>query len=96
MALILGNLQANAKRLAFVDRKLLSDASLSQKVSVGVNDKVVINGNKATEESESKTSTDAENNDDDTNQSHGKFYHGSGPSTDRCHHYYPNDGPAVP
>ncbi|GFZ13894.1 hypothetical protein Acr_24g0000840 [Actinidia rufa] len=58
MALILGNLQANAKRVAFVDRKLLSHASLGKKVSVGVNDKVVINGNKATEDSENKTSTD--------------------------------------
>ncbi|KAL3505615.1 hypothetical protein ACH5RR_030997 [Cinchona calisaya] len=41
LVLILGSFQANAKRVLFQERQLLSDANLGRKVSAGPNDKVV-------------------------------------------------------
>ncbi|PSR97884.1 ATP-dependent RNA helicase [Actinidia chinensis var. chinensis] len=88
VALIWGNLQASAERLASVNRKLISDASLGRKVGIGANEKVSINENKDTEENNERTSTDADSDDDETNKSYGKFFHGCGSTIDPHHHYY--------
>ncbi|CAK9138875.1 unnamed protein product [Ilex paraguariensis] len=77
--LILGTLEANAKRPPLKNPRLLSDTNLGRKVEVGADNKGVTD-NKGAGNTENETGTVTDNSDADKNENYGYYGNDSGPS----------------